>query len=66
MKHSIEYTRFQGFFTPNFDGPEKLKYFEMSLIWSPIILFSVLKIIDIHFSQRMRNLNTHLISIKLK
>ena len=39
MKRSIEYPRFQGFYTPNFDDSEKLKYFKMSGIWPPIILF---------------------------
>ena len=39
MKPSTEYPRFQGFYTPNFDGPKKLKYLKMSWIWPPIILF---------------------------
>ena len=39
MKRSIEYPRFQGFYTPNSDAPEKLKYFKMSCIGPPIILF---------------------------
>ena len=41
MKRSIEYPRFQGFYTPNLDGPEKLKYFKRSWIWPFIILFGV-------------------------
>ena len=41
MKCLIEFTRFQGFYTPNFDGPEKLKYFKRSWIWPFIILFGV-------------------------
>ena len=41
MKCSIEYLHFQGFYTLNFDGPEKLKYFKLSWIWSLIILFGV-------------------------
>ena len=39
MKQSIENPHFRRFFTPNFDGPEKLKYFKVSLIWQSIILF---------------------------
>ena len=39
MKHSIKYTHFQCLYKQNFDGQEKFRYFEMSWIWSPIILF---------------------------
>ena len=39
MKRLIEYLHFGGFYTPNFDGLEKLKYFKMSWIWPPNILF---------------------------
>ena len=39
MKSLIEYLHFLGFYAPNFDGLETLKYFKMSWIWLPIILF---------------------------
>ena len=41
MKYPIEYSHFQSFNTPNFDGSEKLKYFKRSWIRSHIILFGV-------------------------
>ena len=41
MKHSIEYPHFQGIYTSNFYGPEKLKYFKRSWIRPQIIRFRV-------------------------
>ena len=41
MKNSIEYPHFVNFYTPNFDAPEKLKYFKRSWIKPYIILFGV-------------------------
>ena len=37
MKLSMKYPCFRGFNTPNFKGPQKLKYSKMFWIWPPTI-----------------------------
>ena len=58
MKHSIEYPHFRNFYTQNFDGLEKLKYFKRSLIKPYIILFGVYMFLKMG---NIRNFNFQLV-----